>query len=402
MEANRPLRVLQSFPQRIGAGRTCSIAWHQATSVAAAGGRVRVVAGSVARPLPGGIEVDTTLARGSLRLPFRLVGSRRAIALHDRMVARALPGLAEQIDIVHAWPLGALETLRAAQRLGIPTVLERPNAHTRFAYRVVEEECVRLGIALPPGYEHAYDAAVLRREEAEYELADRLLCPSEFVAHTFREEGFAEERLARHTYGFDDAVFRPGREGRADDGGLTMLFAGLCAVRKGVHFALEAWLRSPASRNGTFLIAGEFLPAYAERLGDLLRHPSVRVLGQRNDVADLMRAADVFILPSVEEGFPLVCAEALGSGCALLVSDASAAACLPGQNGFTHAAGDIDALAAQITALDSDPELLRRLRVGARSSAPRFTWERAGERLLSAYRELSDMRPDPSFAVASV
>lgn len=392
MADDSPIRVLQSFPQRIGAGRICSIAWYQATSVAAAGGDVHVLAGSEARPLPPSVQVGTTLARGRLRIPFRLIGSRRALSLHDRLVARALPRLAGEIDVVHTWPLGARETLRAARRLGIPSVLERPNAHTRFAYRVVQEECERLGVTLPPGYEHAYDEDVLRHEEEEYALADQLLCPSEFVARTFHEEGFAEGQLAQHIYGYDDTVFRPGPDRSPDGAGLTLLFAGLCAVRKGVHFALEAWLRSPASERGTFLIAGEFLPAYADRLADLLQHPSVRVLGQRDDVPELMRSADAFVLPSLEEGFPLVCVEAIGSGCALLVSDACDAACLPGENGFMHTAGDVDALTAQITALDADRELLAQLRAGARASAPRFTWKRAGERLLTVYRELLGQR----------
>jgi hypothetical protein len=41
---------------------------------------------------------------------------------------------------------------------------------------------------------------------------------------------------------------------RADDA-----LRRVCAVRKGVHYALEAWLQSPACQDGTFLIAGKFL-----------------------------------------------------------------------------------------------------------------------------------------------
>jgi glycosyltransferase involved in cell wall biosynthesis len=390
MADERPIRVLQSFPHRIGAGRICSTAWHQAASVAEAGGDVRVLAASQARPLPADVRIKTTLERGRVRIPYRLIGNRRALGLHDRLVARRLPGLATEIDVVHTWPSGALETLRAARRLGIPSVLERPNAHTRFAYRVVQEESDRLGVRLPPGSEHSFDEDVLRHEEEEFALADRLLCPSEFVVRTFREEGFAEQQLTRHTYGYDDAAFRPGPERSVENGGLTLLFVGMCAVRKGVHFALDAWLRSPASENGTFLIAGEFLPAYADRLADQLQHPSVRVLGHRDDVPDLMRSADVFVLPSVEEGYGIVCAEAIASGCALLASDACSEACLPGENGFTHRVGDVDALTAQISELDADRALLGRLRAGARASASGLTWERAGERLLAAYSELLD------------
>ena len=104
---------------------------------------------------------------------------------------------------------------------------------------------------------------------------------------------------------------------------MRMIFVGVCAVRKGLHYALEAWLQSPASQNGQFLIAGEFIPAYKQKLAPMLAHPSVRLFGHRDDIAELMRQCDLFVLPSIEEGFGLVCTEAMASGCVCLVSDAS-------------------------------------------------------------------------------
>ncbi|MGB7435695.1 MAG: hypothetical protein WBW49_09755, partial [Candidatus Acidiferrum sp.] len=95
------------------------------------------------------------------------------MAMHDWIVARRIEKLADKIDIIHAWPTGALETLRTAARLGIPTVLERCNAHTRFAMEVVQKECDRLGVTLPPDHEHAYNEEKLQREEEEYALATR-------------------------------------------------------------------------------------------------------------------------------------------------------------------------------------------------------------------------------------
>src|SRR5207302_398438 len=90
-----------------------------------------------------------------------------------------------------------------------PTVLERPNTHTRHAFKVVADECARLGVPLPRGHEHAYNPAVLAREEKEYDLADYLLCPSDFVRKTFLDRDFPEKRLLRHIYGFDETVFHP-------------------------------------------------------------------------------------------------------------------------------------------------------------------------------------------------
>lgn len=385
--AGEPIRVLQSFPHRIGAARICTTAWHQASGVARAGGDVIVFAGSDHRPLPVDVRSRPTLARGRWRVPYRAMGLMHAMKLHDRLVSRRLPKLAGEIDLVHVWPLGALETLRAARQLDIPTFLERPNAHTRFAYEVVERECGRLGVELPRDHEHAYDEAILKREEDEYELADKLLCPSDFVRRTFLDQGFAEERLVRHVYGFDQRVFHPAPIVCSPTSGLTVLFVGVCAVRKGVHHALEAWLASPASDRGRFLIAGEFLPEYRERLGDLLAHPSVEALGHRDDVPDLMRRADVFVLPSLEEGFPLAAVEALASGCVPLVSEACDEVCLRNNVGLVHPVGDVETLSEQITTLDRDRDLLAMLRANCLEVAPQYTWEEAGSRLLDVYRE---------------
>lgn len=382
------LRVLYSFPHKLGANRIAHTAWHQVNGLATAGADVLVCPAVLHRPLPGNVGVRPTIAKGRLRIPFRLIGSMRAFALHDYIVSRRVARLAGQIDIVHVWPLGALETLKTAKRLGIPTVLERPNAHTGFAMDVVQNECERLGVTLPPTHEHAYNLSKLLKEEEEYRLADRLLCPSDFVVRTFLDKGFAREKLVRHFYGFDEKVHYPDRKQRETRRGLTMLFVGVCAVRKGVHYALEAWLRSPAHRDGTFLIAGEFLPAYADKLTSMLSHPSVHLLGHRNDVPQLMQKSDILVLPSVEEGSALVTSEARGSGCVLLVSEAAGAICRHMETGLVHSVGDVDALTQQITMLHEDRQLLERLRGRSLSTAREITWTAAGAKLLEVYRDI--------------
>jgi glycosyltransferase involved in cell wall biosynthesis len=429
------VRVLHSFPHKIGAGRICTTAWWEAVSAAQAGCDLRLYAGAVQRPLPASIRTRTTLARGRWRVPYGALGTDRALALHDRIVARALPRLAEKIDIVHTWPLGGLQTLRAARRLGITTVVERPNAHTRFAYEVVARECERLGVALPADQEHAYNASRLRKEEEEYGLADYLLCPSEFVARTFREQGFALERLLLHSYGYDESIYhpvggltagehargarqgaraceepqgelRPGLDDPAagagqEPAGLNALFVGVCAVRKGLHYALEAWLRSSASRTGTFRIAGEFLPGYEERLAGMLAHPSVQVLGHRDDVPELMRGSDILMLPTLEEGSPLVCMEAVGSGCVPLVSEVCDAVCIDG-NALAHPVGDVEALARDLTVLNEDRARLAAMRAACLAVAPTLTWAAAGRRLVEVYEQAALVGPAQSRSLHQV
>ena len=75
-----------------------------------------------------------------------------------------------------------------------------------------------------------------------------------------------------------------------------------------------------------------------------LAHPSVKVLGHRNDVAELMRKSDILVLPSIEEGFGLVIAEAMGSGCVPLASEACTEICRHMKTGLMHKIGDVEAL----------------------------------------------------------
>ena len=379
------LRVLYSFPFRIGAGQICHTAFQQVTGLKRAGVDVTLATGSVAKTLPVGVTVITTLSYGKIRIPFKLFGTQKMCRLHDWRVAKMLPKLRGKIDLVHGWPLGSLLTIRAAKKLGIPFVIERPNAHTLFAFQVVAQECERLGYQLPPDHEHAYNAQTLEREEAEYAEADYLLCPSDFVAQSFLDKGFQEKKLLRHRYGYDETRFYPEERSPNTERGLTMIYAGACAPRKGLHHALRAWLDSGAAERGRFLVCGGFVAGYRELLGELLDHLSVEVLGHRNDLDSLMRQSDIFVLSSVEEGSALVTYEARASGCVLLVSDATGAHCRHMENALIHQSGNVAELAAHIRLLDQNRNYLLELRQSSLMGVEDLSWTNAGSMLAKAY-----------------
>jgi glycosyltransferase involved in cell wall biosynthesis len=385
---NQRIRVLYSFPHKLGGARLSDGAWQQVNALAAAGAEVVAFPGVLHKPVPTSVEVYPTLARGRLRIPYRLLGKMRALALHDHIVARRLEKMVGKVDVIHTYAAGALETLRAARRLGIPTVLERTNAHTRFAFEVVRKEFDRLGVLLPPEDEYYHREDLLVKEEAEYQESDYILCPSKFVVKTFLDRGFAREKLVSYFNGVDETAFHPASKPRDPDHPFTMLFVGVCAVRKGVHFALEAWLQSSASKNGKFLIVGDFLPAYAAKLTSMLSHPSVQVMGHVKDVPGLMRSSDILVLPSIEEGFGRVITEAMASGCVPLASNACTEFCRHMETGLVHNVGDVQTLRQHITMLYQDHALLDRLRAASLRTVPDMTWSAVGVRLLQVYRDV--------------
>lgn len=111
-------------------------------------------------------------------------------------------------------------------------------------------------------------------------------------------------------------------------------------------------------------------------------------LGERHDVPDLMRAADVFVLPSRFEGFGLVVAEAMASGTPVVATDSGGVAEVLGGTGILVPAGDDAALArglAQALAMDADSMAV--MVEGARRQAEnRLDIERVVDTWLELYR----------------
>jgi glycosyltransferase involved in cell wall biosynthesis len=162
---------------------------------------------------------------------------------------------------------------------------------------------------------------------------------------------------------------------------------GSCEPRKGLHYALEAWRDSIARLHGEFLICGNFVPGYREKIVRLLDDPTIKDMGYSADVPGVMRRCDVVILPSIEEGSALVTYEARACGCVLMVSDAAGARCEHMVDGLVHPTGDVQAIRSHFDMLVNDRALLKRLRAASLDGVDGLTWQAAAKRLASAYRE---------------
>lgn len=95
----------------------------------------------------------------------------------------------------------------------------------------------------------------------------------------------------------------------------------------------------------------------------------VRLLGDRSDVADLLAAADVFVLPSMWEGQPLVVQEALRAGIPVVATDAGGVADLVGDAAILVPVGDADALAGGVARVLDDEACAARMRLRSRAAA---------------------------------
>lgn len=384
------MRVLYSFPLRLGPAGIGNTAWQHVAALSEAGAEVTVACATNERPLPAGVRVVETMRLAGVKIPLRALGTHRSTALHDRRVATVLERA--PFDVVHCWPMGSEQTLIAARRLGVVSLLERPNAYTGFAFDAVEKVCAELGIDVDPASPHARQPEKLAKERREYALADGLLCPSDFVVDTFLAAGVSRDRLFRHRYGYDPVLFNT-IDRKAPGGSFTVLFVGRVEPRKGLHYALRAWLDSGAPElGGRFLIAGTVDSSYGTTLEQLLAHPSVESCGYVADPAALMRKSDVLILPTAEEGSALVTYEGRACGCVLVVSNHSGAPCTPGVDALVHPAGDVGILTEHLRSLSEDPALLEQLRRASLDGVEKLTWTASGPVVLEAYEQARKAR----------
>lgn len=383
------MKILYSFPQRVGRTGVGMTAWHQVLGLSQAGHTVTLVCGSLERPFPSEADirrVETMRLWGRIPVPMRLFGTVGTGRLHDLLTAAHVSRSKEPWEIFHGWPLGSLWTMTQFQKRNVPTVLERPNVHTAEAFRLVTQEAERLGLQTGKDNPHRHDAAKLDREEKEYARTDFIACPSDFVRDSFLRRGFDEARCIRHRYGFDDTAIEfnetvpPGR--------FRFLFLGRGEPRKGVHFLLEAWERADLQSKAELYLAGSFEEEYADYLARHYDQEGVSYLGLVNDVPKLLREVHALVLPSIEEGSALVSYECRGAGVPLLASDSTGAYAPEVDGALVHPTGDTAILAQQMKRLVEDDAYYAQLKQRLLPLRKELTWSAAGKALGETYERI--------------
>src|SRR5579883_2070896 len=140
---------------------------------------------------------------------------------------------------VYALNWEALEIFREARRRGLFTILEQIIAPAPVEYDLLAAETRRWPGAQDRAAVDPANNPLVRRGEAEWPLADCIVCGSEFVAQSLVSQGVDPRRCHVIPYGVDTSVFHPRREpGRGDE--LKVLFVGAVGLRKGVPYLLEA------------------------------------------------------------------------------------------------------------------------------------------------------------------
>jgi glycosyltransferase involved in cell wall biosynthesis len=354
-------------------------------------------------PLVPGSLVHSTLASGLGSFLLEQVKAvpfawrRRAIRSTDATLGRTAGELARRNgSLLLSYSYYAFDAFRS---YGRPGALFQLHPHPLSVRRILERELVDhpdCASSLEKEWELSLPEEDFDHLVAEPRMADRFLVASSFTRSTLIENGTPPEAIHVIPYGVDLDRFQPGRHSQRTSRPLRLLFVGAINQRKGIKYLLEA-MRMMGSAPVELKVCGRVvddLALFTPFASQVEVRPSVSL----SELLEAYRQADLFVLPSVAEGFGQVLLEALASGLPILSTTHTAAPDLveEGREGFIVEPRRPDLLASRIEWAINHRRQLAEMRIAARRQAELFTWERFRQGVVEAVRGfLAESRPAP-------
>ncbi len=350
--------------------------------------RQRSVAGLPSR------EVRMTLAAGIRTLALEKLRSvpasvrRRAQRRADATLGRTAGRLAQRRGaVLVSYSYYGFDAFRHYPH---PAMLFQMHPHPATMRRILSEELAAhpdCAASLQQEWELALEPEDFDHLVQETRMAARFLVASTFTRDSLIENGAAASAITVIPYGVDLERFRPAAaQTPPSPGKLKLLFVGRINQRKGIKYLLEA-LRLLQTQDFELTICGRVLDDLAlfkPFAGQIKIRPSVSA----EELVKAYQAADLFVFPSVAEGFAQVLLESLACGLPILSTTHTAAPDLieDGEQGFIVAPRRPDLLAEKIAwAANHRPELAQ-MGAAARLRAETFTWERYRRKTAEAVR----------------
>jgi glycosyltransferase involved in cell wall biosynthesis len=309
----------------------------------------------------------------------------------DRKAASCLRRRAYGADLraVYAYEDCAVETFSAARDLGLHRIYDLPIAYWETSQRLLNEEAERY-----PDWEVTLGATrdspeKLSRKARELELAELVICPSEFVRESLPSHSTPARRCVVVPFGSPTVAIEAARRPATAGEPLRVLFAGTLSQRKGLADLFLA-TKLLNSKEIELVVMGSLMRPlnwYRQFADFTYERPRPHA-----EVLELMRSCDVLVLPSIVEGRALVQQEAMACGLPVIVTRNAGADDLvtEGETGFLVPIRSPEAIAGRIDWFAANRARIHGMGIAAQTRARELTWQAYGQKIVAAVRELMD------------
>jgi glycosyltransferase involved in cell wall biosynthesis len=219
-----------------------------------------------------------------------------------------------------------------------------------------------------------------RRREREWEVADRVVVNSDYCRQALESQGVPSEKLVVIPLSYDSDMPSFVRTPRTS-GPLHFLWLGQVILRKGIQYLIEA--AKLLQKESIYIdVVG---PLGISREAIASAPPNVTFHGRvsRNQVATWYQRSDVFVLPTLSDGFGITQLEAMSHGLPVICTPCCGEVVTNGEDGLVVSPRDMQALANAMSRYVFDRHLLGEHQVAARRKAAQFSLGRLANNLLS-------------------
>lgn len=243
--------------------------------------------------------------------------------------------------------------------------------------------------ALIEKYPEMWSKESISRVYREIGKADYFLAPSQVVKKSLMFCGVEEEKIKLVPYGTDCSKFEY-KERAAKKGPLNLIFVGAVDYRKGIHHLLKV-----VSQFDTNLIDVKLVGAYDA--GDAIykkyhSFSNIHFCGfvTHDILSQYYQNSDVFVFPTLGEGFGMVVLEAMSCGLPVIITDVAGGndVITDGVDGFEFTAGDDGQLYEKIDWFLNNRDMIPQMSVQARKKAETYTWDVYSERIQDAIDDI--------------
>jgi glycosyltransferase involved in cell wall biosynthesis len=289
-------------------------------------------------------------------------------------------------DIFLFYNGSGLTTSKHARKNKVINVVEVVNSHLTYQENLLEDEYKKIKVPWKPSLQKERT-----RRLKEYEESDYILVPSEFVKNSFITQGFPQEKLLKVAYGFEKyGPIEKENYQKPDKKSFTILYVGTISVRKGVRYLVEAFkgLKHP---NKKLMLVGPNANDGALNGIDVTDNIIFPGVLKRQQLEIAYKSADVFCLPSIEDGFGLVLGEALSFGLPIITTTNTGGDDIisEGKDGFVVPIRDSKAILEKMQMLVDDPGLLKQMRCNSTAKAEKLNgWEESGKNLVNVLQAI--------------
>jgi glycosyltransferase involved in cell wall biosynthesis len=298
-------------------------------------------------------------------------------------VARNLP----DCDLYVGLSGSALPGGKKAHQRGAKFVCDRGSSHIR-----VQDDLLREEHALWNMPYLGIDRRTIAREESEYDEADYITVPSTFVYRTFVEQGVSANKLRLLPYGVNLSRFQP--VDKPDSQRFDILFVGGMSLQKGVQYLVQAYqrIKHPA-KSLTFVGSpSESLIKALTSVGLWLEDTIVLGHMPQTELKQIMSRSHVLVLPSIQDGFGMVMAQAMACGCPVVATNHTGAEDLmtDGLEGFIVPVRDVSALTDKLQQLADEPRLRDSMGEKALQKVQSLGgWGDYGDKAMEIYKDMT-------------